>query len=237
MPDFICPRCGQAATEEKTIDLGGYEVTVCGWCYKYLTQNYIALERFKLLRNKENEMAKSKFTPEMDELLIRSYQSHVKPKEIAAKLGLTTRAVCDRASYLKRRGVLTEAEPAAEPESEPETDPEPEDLPQPSALEQAMVNEIKKKDAEIQKLNDHASELMDERDKLLKANYALREGFDAAASTVEELKNELRAVKESGSEILEKLTQKHRELLDEASRIGLAIEMIGKYTDGGKTNA
>lgn len=217
MTDFICPRCGQAATEEKTIDLGGYEVTVCGWCHKYLTQNYIALERFRLLRNKENEMAKSKFTPEMDELLILSYQNHVKPKEIAAKLGLTTRAVCDRASYLKRRGALPK------PETEDaETD-------KPDEPESTTAEPVEENTADVERLRTTVTELMDERDKLLKANYALREGFDAAASTVEELKNELRAVKESGSEILERLTQKRTELLDEAKRIETAIDMIGKY--------
>lgn len=242
MTDFICPRCGKALTQEKQIDLNGYVVTVCERCHKYLKQNFDALMRFKTLqKNKENNKMPriSTFTPEMDELLIRSYEANERPDDIATKLGVPTRTVYDRASYLRKCGALPK------PETEDaETD-------KPDEPESTTEEPVEEKPTEADKLRDHVTALMDERDKLLKENYKLREEIDAKTATMADLTNELRdthtaleetelqfdayrAEKENGSEILEKLIQKHTELLDEAARIDMAIEMIGKYGEGGE---
>lgn len=244
---ILCPRCGREGKSTKEISIcgGALSVRVCDRCREYLTYNADALDRFELLYQKQGETTmpkKSNFTPEMDEYLILSVQNHAKSKHIAAKLGVPPSVVYDRISYLRKCGILPERG-AADAETEgAETG-------KLNELESAMAEVIEEKTAEIQKLNDYATGLMDERDKLLKANYALREELGTAATTVEDLRNELRDTKAAleetelqfdayradqsgGAEILEKLIKKRTDLLAEAAEIETAIELIGKYCDG-----
>lgn len=216
---IMCPRCGQAVNETKEIVLHGGEhvAHVCKRCHDYLLSNPEALDRFEVLSKEgaPHVEKRNAWTSEMDETLVSMRKAGAKAGEIADALGVPLHSVYNRVKILKRDGAIMM---------------EPED-----------AKSVEDYERELDKLDLYAHGLMAERDFLLRENATLREKLTAAENTASELCSDLIAAESAsarnliGTTLLDILRLERKKHLDEAERLGIAIDVIERVQGNAET--